>query len=543
MTRKFLNTSAVLLFLLVGPALSASCYGGTATIADLPNPADDDRPAGSPPELPRQTVALPAAATTGSVRAVANSDDLQGAVNSARAGDVITLQAGVVFRGSLKLPKKTGDGWITIRTNVPDGTFPGRGTRVGTSDARLMPVIESDGESAIHADAGAHHYQFIGIEIRPKSGEYVKNLVMFGVGATTVDDLPHHIVFERCYVHGDPQVGGRRGIALNARDTAIIDSYFSDFKDNGEDTQAISGWNGTGPFAIVNNYLEAAGENIIFGGADPEIFNLVPSDIVIRDNYIAKPVAWRNSQWTIKNLFELKNARRVLVEHNVLEYNWPQAQNGYAVLFTPRNQDGDSPWSMVRDITFRKNLIRHVSGGVNIMGSDDLHPSQQTKRILIHDNVFEDVSDANWGGIGVLIQVFRGAADITVDHNTAFETYAVLVAGGEPNERFTFTNNIVPNAVYGVGGDNHYGDPARALSTYFPGAVFRANVIQGGWEPDYPSGNFFPASMSDVGFENYEGGDYRLQSGSRYKNAGTDGKDIGADIDGSVPSPRRRAVH
>jgi len=542
MPRKFLNTSAVLFFLLVGPGLWASCYGGTAAMTDLPNPAEDDRPAGSPPELPRQTVALPAAAT-GPVRVVADSDDLQGAVNSARPGDVIALQAGVVFKGSLTLPKKSEDGWITIRTNVPDGRFPGPGTRVSPSDARLMPVIESDAESAIQADAGAHHYRFIGIEIRPKAGDYVKNLIMLGAGANTVDDLPHHIVFERCYVHGDPQVGGRRGIALNARDTAIVDSYFSDFKGEGEDTQAICGWNGTGPFAIVNNYLEGAGENIIFGGADPDINNLVPSDIVIRDNYITKPVAWRNSQWTIKNLFELKNARRVLVEHNVMEYNWPQAQNGYAILFTPRNQDGNSPWSMVRDVTFRKNLIRHVSSGVNIMGDDDLHPSQQTKRILIGDNVFEDVSDANWGGIGNLIQVFRGAADITIDHNTAFETYAVLVAGGEPNQNFTFTNNIVPNAVYGVSGDNHYGDPPRALSAYFPGAVFRANVIQGGYAPDYPTGNFFPASMSDIGFENYAAGDYRLQSGSPYKKAGTDGKDIGAEIDGSVPSPRRRAVH
>ena len=542
MPRRFLNASAVLFFLLVGPGLWASCYGGTAAITDLPNPADDDRPPGSPPELPRQTVALPGAAT-GPLRLVVNSDDLQDAVNSARPGDVLALKAGVVFKGSLTLPKKSEDGWITIRTNVPDGTFPGPGTRVSPSDARLMPVIESDAESAIQADAGAHHYRFIGIEIRPRAGDYVKNLIMLGAGANSVDDLPHHLVFERCYVHGDPQLGGRRGIALNARDTAIIDSYFSDFKGEGEDTQAISGWNGTGPFAIVNNYLQGAGENIIFGGADPDINNLVPSDIVIRDNYITKPVAWRNSQWTIKNLFELKNARRVLVEHNVMEYNWPQAQNGYAILITPRNQDGNSPWSMVRDVTFRKNLIRHVSSGVNIMGDDDLHPSQQTKRILLRDNVFEDVSDANWGGIGNLIQVFRGAADVTIDHNTAFETYAVLVAGGEPNQNFTFTNNIVPNAVYGVSGDNYYGDAARALSAYFPGAVFRANVIQGGYGPDYPAGNFFPASMSDIGFENYAAGDYRLQSDSPYKRAGTDGKDIGAEIDGSVPSPRRRAVH
>ena len=58
------------------------------------------------------------------------------------------------------------------------------------------------------------------------------------------------------------------------------------------------------------------------------------------DAEVRKPAAWRASAWTVKNLFELKNAQRVLVDGNVLERNWPQAQNGYSILLTPRNQDG-----------------------------------------------------------------------------------------------------------------------------------------------------------------------------------------------------------
>src|SRR2546428_5293929 len=265
MSRKFLNASALVFSLLIGPGLWASCYGGAAAITQLPNPADDDRPPGSPPELPRETVELPVASSTGSVRVVSKSEDLQAAINAAKSGEVIALLPGVVYRGSVTLPKNSGDAWITIRTNVPDGTFPAPGTRVGPSDARLMPVIESDDDSAIRTEAGAHYYRFIGIEIRPKPGVFIKNLVLLGSGATDIDALPQHIIFERCYVHGDPSVGGRRGIALNARDTAVVDSYFSDFKDEGEDSQAICGWNGTGPLAIVNNYLEAAGENVMFG--------------------------------------------------------------------------------------------------------------------------------------------------------------------------------------------------------------------------------------------------------------------------------------
>jgi hypothetical protein len=50
----------------------------------------------------------------------------------------------------------------------------------------------------------------------------------------------------------------------------------------------------------------------------------------------------------------------------------------------------------------------------------------------------------------------------------------------------------------------------------------------------FPAGNYFPASESTVEFVNYNGGnggDYHLQSSSPFKNAGSDGKDLGADID------------
>jgi hypothetical protein len=51
----------------------------------------------------------------------------------------------------------------------------------------------------------------------------------------------------------------------------------------------------------------------------------------------------------------------------------------------------------------------------------------------------------------------------------------------------------------------------------------------------WPSGNFFPTTTNDVGFVNYNngnGGNYELQANSPYKNKGTDGKDLGADIVG-----------
>ena len=55
-----------------------------------------------------------------------------------------------------------------------------------------------------------------------------------------------------------------------------------------------------------------------------------------------------------------------------------------------------------------------------------------------------------------------------------------------------------------------------------------------------PVGNFTASAWSEVGFVNFNGGyggDYQLLQSSPYHHAGTDMKDIGADID-SVNSAR-----
>jgi hypothetical protein len=150
--------------------------------------------------------------------------------------------------------------------------------------------------------------------------------------------------------------------------------------------------------------------------------------------------------------------------------------------------------------------------------------------VLISDNVFEDVDHGTWGGLGRLLQVLNGTADVTVDHNTAFQTTEILVAAQTAHERFTYRNNIAPHNLYGVGGDNTFGNPALTLSTYFPGAVFVRNVLVEGMAASYPEDNFFPPALSDVGFVERSAGDYRLRGDSPYATGATDGTDIGADV-------------
>ncbi|HEU4520375.1 MAG TPA: carbohydrate-binding protein, partial [Thermoanaerobaculia bacterium] len=472
---------------------------------------------------------------------VPSGGNLQGAIDSAQFGDTIVLQAGATYSGTFTLPAKSGTGWIVIRTSAPDSSLPPQGRRMTPSYASALPKIVTPGSApAIRTATGAHHYRLVGLEITVGSNSINYGLVLLGdtSGAqTSLSQVPHSIVLDRVYIHGRPTADLLRGVAMNSASSAVIDSWISDVHFVGADSQAICGWNGPGPYKIVNNYLEAAGENVMFGGADPDISNLVPSDIEVRGNYMYKPLSWKighptyaGRAWTVKNLFELKNARRVVVEGNVFENNWQHAQNGFSILFTVRNQSGGAPWSVVEDVSFNRNVVRHVAAGVNILGRDDNYSSQQTKRILIGNNVFEDVNASSWGGNGRFLQMLDGTADITVDHNTVFHTGEVIAAAGSAHARLTYRNNISPHNRYGIAGDNYYGNPAGALSAYFPGAVVTRNILQGGSASQYPAGNYFPSSMNEVGFVNYSGGDYRLASGSPYRSAGTDGKDLGADI-------------
>ncbi|HXI89893.1 MAG TPA: hypothetical protein VNO24_07755 [Blastocatellia bacterium] len=586
---------------------------------------------------------------------VATSEDFQASLILANPGDVITLQAGALLRGNFFLPEKTkagaGSDWITIRSSALDETLPPEGVRVTPADATAMATLESpNSQPVLMTLSGAHHYRFEGIEFTIGLDVMLNyGIIRFGEGTETDSTLlPHDLVIDRCYIHGNPTSDVSRGIALNSARTDIVNSYISDCHGLGFDTQAIAGWNGPGPFNIINNYLEAAGENVLFGGSDPKIPYLVPADIEFRNNHCAKPLKWKEgifakptgvvatgsdsagalvagstyyyrisargragysaiansigsdetsvtltpaqtasnlawsqgdfatefrvyrtsdppssptrswvyystsassfndvgdsssarqdsappdsgTRWSVKNLFELKNARRVRIDGNVFENNWVDAQSGFGVLFTVRNQDGAAPWSVVEGVSFTNNILRHTAAGINILGRDNLHPSEQVTGVEITGNVFDDVGGSQWGGNGRFLQITE-TVDVRVDHNTILQTGNIITAYGVPNQGFVFTNNIAPHNDYGIIGD---GSSAGVLSIdkYFPASSLKRNVIVGGQSSKYPRKNYYPATLDDVGFVDKGSRNYRLANTSPYKNAGTNGRDIGADLE------------
>jgi hypothetical protein len=489
----------------------------------------------------RRTVTTPRGGAASGAQAinVRAGGDLQKAIDAARPGDTIILEAGAMFKGTFTLPNKGASSeWITIRTSA-DSALPQSTERILPSYSEILPKLLSPGSGApaLQTAPGAHHYRLVGIEIRTVNAEaFTYDLVELGDGTSkqnTLDKVPHHLILDRCLIWAFPGQTLKRGVSLHSSETEITNCYIAGFKSPDQDAQAIAGWNGPGPFRIVNNYLEASGENLIFGGATPAIAGLVPSDIEIRRNYLYKPLSWKPGEpgyagmrWSIKNLFELKSARRVIFEGNILENSW--GDTGYGTMnLTVRGDSG--PQATLEEITIRNNIMRHTVNGFNILGKDTYQPSQQGRGLRIVNNLFLDIDGKRWGGDGEFIKM-SSMPDMTIDHNTVMNSGTVILVYGATNSGFLFTNNIVRHNSYGIIGDNQ-ASGVGTLRTYFPGAVVRRNVIVGADFSVYPGDNFYPTKLLKVGLSDPENNDYRLKPDSAYKGKATDGKDVGCDLD------------
>jgi hypothetical protein len=478
------------------------------------------------------TVVCLRTATAININVPANGN-LQTALNSAHPGDTITLAAGATYTGNFSLAHNPGPQWITIQSSAMS-SLPA-GTRVSTAKASFMPkLVSPNGGAVIAAAEGANYYRIQGIEVRPARGVYAQDLIQIGTAYETfADQLPHHFDFDRDYIHGDSKTGSKRGIALNGESITVENCYLSAFTSTWQDTQALAGWNGPGPFIIKNNYLEAGTETIGFGGAVPSIPGMVPSDILVQNNSFFKPLSWRVGEpsyagvpvW-VKTHFELKNAQRVMIDHNVFENNWVGAdQRGFAFVFTVRTESNQVPWAVVNDVKVTNNTIRHSAAGINFLGhDDDPQGAGSSARFLIQNNVWEDIS-SNWGGDGRLFQILNGVKSVIIDHNTAFEESFFAVFDLAVSANVNFTNNI---AYIGGGVASSSGNGTAALTHFDIGGIFTKNAMIGGSASGYPANNFFPVSVNQVDFVNFAAGNYALAAASPYKGKGTDGKDLGA---------------
>jgi hypothetical protein len=375
--------------------------------------------------------------------------DIQDAIDDAAAanpapGDEwrIILEAGHTYTSAVgvALRTRTGGGKIYIVSsnlaNLPEGV------RVTPADAANMPRLEASTGSAIFTNTSANNYVLDGLEIGIPDAQLSRaDIVRIGrldcVGSNNCDnfeeEIPFKITIKRSWIHGNElQDGPTRCIAAHGNDLEITDNYISDCKSYNGDSQAIYASNTKGPMLIKNNFLEGAGENVIFGGGDPYVVGMVPNWIRLIGNHSSKPWHWRfaqgaadptgtciydaatGEQWfntatehswecqagtwvdlgdvdwpvkesywgagylkvryhpIIKNSWEYKNCLRCIAHGNLIERNWFAGQSGHIVLYNQVDRGGfgraDNWNSTVSHTDFSYNWVRKSYKGVTVSG-------------------------------------------------------------------------------------------------------------------------------------------------------------------------------
>lgn len=593
LAKNFPLAALVSVFLLVSGSLMASssapptgenAYCGKGNVAQF---GGKDGPA----ELPKACyyTALDGTPSPGKQIRVPAGGNLTSAIEGAKCGDTLLLQAGASFDVADLPAKKCDDQhYITVRTDTPDSKLPPEGTRISPAWAGVASLpgrpqfAQPPGGPAklmatliVRRPSGAmvgDHTRFIGIE-------WTTDPTM-NIGRLVTMEGADHVIIDRNWMHPGEgaEVGKGVGVVQGARSIAVINSYLSGFNcvaraGKCTDAAAVGGGNGdkpTGIFKIVNDFLEASGENVLFGGSGATVN---PTDIEVRRNHFFKPMIWKQGEpgytpapsgdpYIVKNHFEVKNAQRLLFEANLLENSWGGfTQKGFSILLNPRNQANKCPKCQVTDITVRYSRIRNVGAVFSIsnvlskLGGD----TADGGRYSIHDVFADNLHDVDFKGGGIflsLLSIKPPLHDVQIDHVTAFVRSALIsiLNRDAPLQNFSLTNSVfsiggrrAPLASAGGGPDNcatktQRAGPEAVLKACFATYKFERNLIIGGRSVSWPAGNISVSSPEAAGIRDLKdtiAKDPRLcrEKGSSCPKvspgagAAPGGRDLGADID------------
>jgi hypothetical protein len=587
------------------PSPTAGADNRYCSAGDIPNFGGADGPAGVPTAC--YQTAQDSTPSPGAVTQIYPTSELQTAIDNATCGETLVLQAGQTYPGFLLSAKNCDAGhYITIRSSALSSGLPAEGVRAtpcnaGVSSLPGRPALNCTSTSNVMARiagvaheshiistaAGANYYRLVGLEIADTGANGAIGGFYDLVMLTDAD----HIIFDRCWIHGSPTGEDVKGVEFASSSyIAVIDSYISDIHSKisgyGADSSAIGSVTGTGPVKIVDNFLEASGISILWGGGGSST-NV--TDVELRRNHVFKPFTWWTlspsyfgTEFEVKNLFENKSGVRELIEGNIFENNWAQAQKGTAVLFSPKNQGGKCPGCTVHDIIFRYNIVRHAVNGIGMASvyattcpgeagdgtGNCSYLSGALYGLSIHDNLLYDINEQTyWPGDccsdGYLFaintdQPSNWPHDILIEHNTGFPVgtgiFSVTInAAPQVFANFSFNNNLMTTGNGGfhevLPGKHRPGCDVQDGSGMMgalngcmgntwvaAGNVFANSSLNSSRFPGapLPPRNFEAPSLDSLGFVNFNngnGGDYQLLPSSPYKGAGSDGRDPGADID------------
>lgn len=494
---------------------------------------------------------------------------------------IITVDAGLTVSGTFSAPGNSDSNWIVVRTSA-FALLP-EGARVSpASTANMFKIQTSTLDPALVSAAGANHIRFIGAEITidpsvigdAPAGQSQSGIVNFTFTYNGVAiNLPKFIGFDRCYIHGQPTKNTRRGVYMIGEDVFIIDSYLDEFHDTGFDAQAVL-FTDVKRGRILNCTLIGSGENFMWGGAGLSTSGYVIGDMEYLRNFQYHPVSWKNNgpsyagiRWITKNLFECKTCARVLMFGNYFGGVtpsqggfWPDAQSLAINLKLEQNSIGPGTCDLMQDLTLYKNWGRNLAAGLAIVGRTNSAQgcTNRPDRVWIGQNIWEfdattwtpatgatsgswNASGGNWGGTDHLQISHNSFVNANPTQTTTCGsvfsdgTIAIIADPVTPKfAAFIMRDNYFDFRACGLSGSGNLLNATGALDGQFSSYTVTNNGLlrTAGVAGNFPIGQVFATSWAAqlVNFNGGISGDYRVAPGSSWKNAASDGADIGADF-------------
>lgn len=472
--------------------------------------------------------------------AVHSGDDLQAAVTAASCGTTITVDAGTY--GAITATDKScsGPSYITIQAaSCPHAGRP-------TSEAMTgMPVISSgtSAENLVIA-LGADYYRFVCIGFLSTEDQNASILIGSpGSDQDTEAKIPTHVQFDRIILYSIDGKDLVHAISQQGNDVEMTRSWLSNIKSSA-DAQCFFSSNSFGPTLFNDNYCEASGENILLGGAQAFVTGAMPKNVTITNSTFSKRAEWKSTEYTMKNIFEIKAGEDVLFDHNTVCCSWVDGQQGWGVVITPRGWADAGAWTHDKRVTISNSVFTDICTGIQMTGETDGESGDVTlfdsSDYVIDNNLWVyTAADADCAGGGGKFTVATLSPDsVSFTHNTIVGNrnhvqavyYTTNAASGNPTG-FTMTDNVI---LYGGGPFFSAAWGTADLDSEFGmgGWTFTGNCwggyIPGGWTSgDIPS--YWPGGTNvyidtdenmRAMFIDALGGNYRMVSGATCEGKG-----------------------
>ena len=314
---------------------------------------------------------------------------------------------------TLTNPASTLPAPLQINTIYYPVNISGRAMQVAATPGGAPIALTSlgTGEVLFSSVLAPNNWAFRGLELVEKSGSVIYNLFLFGSGSEAGPlGMVSHMEVDRCWLHDNPSdvSGPNRGVADNGLFINVHDSYIAGMRFS--EAQAIAGWASPGPTTITNNFLEAAGENTLYGG-NYNGSGVANANKKFIGNYYYKPPVWKTTsssgpasgacwydttdpnhaggEWytdssanqnyqctssgvwaatssaipnignpVFKDLAEHKNGQFFTYTGNLMNYSWAQAQSGEA--FNNNQEEGSGPGIANDHIIIQNNKIANI---------------------------------------------------------------------------------------------------------------------------------------------------------------------------------------